>query len=321
MIAVLVFLGAFVLVALPAMAFASSPSKAERKAMATLDSALGSHAPDGRQQILNLRKEKRASTIPWLNRKLRQMEVLPHVQRLLDQADTTWTPFKLLAACLVGFAAPMYVMYLRWGFVLLELPVALAIGMAPFLWVVYKRKKRFYRFQEILPEALDMMVSALRAGHSLIAAMGLVGRECPNPVGSEFRACFEEQNYGLEMKPALDNLTDRMPLQDLRMVATAIMIQKESGGNLAEVLDKTAQCIRDQFRLKRDIRVHTAQGRLTGVVLTLLPIILGVLIYFVDPEMMRVLWTKPLGVKLLWAAGIMVVIGALVIRKIVNMEV
>jgi tight adherence protein B len=165
------------------------------------------------------------------------------------------------------------------------------------------------------------MVSGLRAGHSLIAAMGLVSRECPAPVGSEFKTCFEEQNYGLELKTAMDNMINRVPLQDLRIVATAVMIQKESGGNLAEVLDKTSHVIRERFRLKRQIGVHTAQGRLTGWILTFLPIVLGIALYTVNPEMMSILWKTPIGVKLLWAAATGIVIGGLIIRHIVNMDV
>ena len=145
--------------------------------------------------------------------------------------------------------------------------------------MLFKRSKRFGKFEQGLPEALDLMVSALRAGHSLIAAMGLVARECADPVGSEFKMCFEEQNYGLELKTALDNLIERVPLQDLSIVATAIMIQKESGGNLAEVLDKTSHVIRERFRLKRQIQTHTAQGRLTGWILSLLPVVLGIALY------------------------------------------
>ena len=157
---------------------------------------------------------------------------------------------------------------------------------------MFKRAKRFAKFEQGLPEALDLMVSALRAGHSLIAALGLVSRECPDPIGTEFKICFEEQNYGLEMKTAIDNLLTRVPLQDLRIVATAIMIQKESGGNLAEVLDKTSHVIRERFRLKRQVRTHTAQGRLTGMILTLLPVCLGIALYFVNPDLMSMLWTR-----------------------------
>jgi tight adherence protein B len=165
------------------------------------------------------------------------------------------------------------------------------------------------------------MVSALRAGQSLIAAMGMVSKECGDPLGGEFRTCFEEQNFGLEMKVAIDNLIRRVPLQDLRIVCTAILIQKESGGNLAEVLDKTAHVIRERFRLRREVSTRTAQGRMTGWVLTLLPVILGCALYFVNPTMMSLLWKRDIGIKLLWAASIMIVIGGLIIRKIVNMDV
>jgi tight adherence protein B len=197
----------------------------------------------------------------------------------------------------------------------------LLLGAAPLAYVLHKRSKRLDSFQQGLPEALDLMVSALRAGHSLIAAMGSVARECANPVGSEFKACFEEQNYGLELKAAMDNLIKRVPLQDLRIFATAIMIQKESGGNLAEVLDKTSHVIRERFRLKRQVGVHTAQGRMTGWVLTLLPVVLGTALYFVNPEMMSVLWRNPTGVKMLWTAGGMILIGGFIINRIVNMDV
>jgi tight adherence protein B len=151
--------------------------------------------------------------------------------------------------------------------------------------------------------------------------MGLVARECPAPVGVEFKSTFEEQNYGLELKTALDNMLNRVPIQDLRIVCTAIMIQKESGGNLAEVLDKTAHVIRERFRLKRQIMTHTAQGRMTGWILTALPIFLGVALYFLAPSMMSLLWTRPLGIRMIWAAGIMIVIGGFIINQIVNMDV
>jgi tight adherence protein B len=176
-------------------------------------------------------------------------------------------------------------------------------------------------FQQGLPEALDMMVNAMRAGHSLISSIGSVARECADPIGCEFRSCFEEQNYGLELKTAMDNMLNRVPLQDLRIVVTAIMIQRESGGNLAEVLDKTSHVIRERFRLKRQVSVHTAQGRMTGWVLSLLPVILGTLLYFVNPDMMSILWKNPIGIKMLWFSFGMIVVGSLIIRKIVNMDV
>ena len=186
---------------------------------------------------------------------------------------------------------------------------------------LYKRKQRFSKFEQELPEALDLMVSALRAGHSLVSALGLVAHESPDPIGAEFRICFEEQNYGLELRTAMSNLLTRVPLQDLRIVVTAILIQKESGGNLAEVLDKTAYVIRERYRLKRQVLVHTAQGRLTGWILSFLPIVLGIGLYLINPDTMSLLWRRPIGIKLLYTAAGMTVTGALIIRKIVNMEV
>jgi tight adherence protein B len=140
-------------------------------------------------------------------------------------------------------------------------------------------------------------------------------------LGGEFRTCFEEQNFGLEMKTAMENLLRRVPVQDLRIVSTAILIQKESGGNLAEVLDKTSHVIRERFRLRREVSTRTAQGRMTGWVLTLLPIILGFALYMVNPEMMSLLWKREIGVKLLWTASAMIVVGGLIIRKIVNLDI
>jgi tight adherence protein B len=199
--------------------------------------------------------------------------------------------------------------------------IGLLLGSAPLVFVLQKRRRRFTQFEQDLPEALDLMVSSLRAGNSLVSAMRLVAHESPDPIGGEFRICFDEQNYGLELRTAMENLVTRVPLQDLRIIVTAILIQKESGGNLAEVLDKASYLIRERFRLRRQVRVHTAQGRLTGWILSLLPVVLGIALYFVSPETISVLWTRSIGVKLLYTAAGMTIAGALIIRKIVNMEV
>src|SRR5260370_12037783 len=155
------------------------------------------------------------------------------------------------------------------------------------------------------------MVSALRAGHSLVSALDLAASESPDPIGTELRICFDEQNYGLELKTAMSNLAARVPLQDLKIVITAILIQKESGGNLAEVFDKAAYVIRERFRLKRQVRVHTAQGRLTGWILSFLPVGLGISLYLINPERMSLLWTRPICLKLLYLSGRMPLVVAL----------
>ena len=166
-----------------------------------------------------------------------------------------------------------------------------------------------------------MMVSALRVGHSLVASLGAVSQESPEPIRGEIRKCFEEQNYGIELRTALVNLTDRAPIQDFRIFVAAVLIQKESGGNLAEVLEKVAHTTRERFRLKKQVSVHTAQGRMTGWILTLLPVILGLGIYFVNPDAMSVLWKRPVGLKMLYSAVAMDTIGGLIIRKIVSIKV
>lgn len=317
----LVFLGVFAAIAMPWIAASAGPSRQAKEVQTRLESALATENSESHNPIVNLRKDDQVSSIPWLNRKLLQFELTPYLRRTMDQANLSWSAGRLLAMCAVSFAVPSYLVDLRFGTVLPALGVGVVAGLAPFGLVLFKRRQRFAKFEQGLPEALDLMVSGLRAGHSLIAAMGLVGRECPDPVGSEFKICFEEQNYGLELKSAMENLIERVPLQDLRIVATAIMIQKESGGNLAEVLDKTSYIIRERFRLKRQVKVHTAQGRLTGWILSLLPVVLGIALYFVNPKMMSILWTRAIGVKLLWASCGMTVTGGFIIRLIVNMEI
>jgi len=317
----LVFIGVFAMVALPLIASSMGPSRSTRQALATLDSAIRAENPSVQKQIMDLRKNEQLSSIPWLNKRLVNLELAPYLRTVLSQAALTWSPGRLMAMSGAAFAVPSYIVYLESGMYLPALGAGIVSGLLPYGWVMFKRSKRFAKFEEHLPACLDLMVSALRAGHSLIAAMGLVSRECAAPVGPEFKICFEEQNYGLEMKTALENLLKRMPLQDLRIVVTAILIQKESGGNLAEVLDKTSYLIRERFRLKRQIKTHTAQGRLTGWVLTCVPVALGTGMYFANPQMMSILWHREIGIKLMWAAAGMTLLGGFVINRIVDIDV
>jgi tight adherence protein B len=316
----LVFLGIFAAIALPLIATSGSSNKS-KDVQTRLESALATETPEVQNLVVDLRKGDQFSSIPWLNKRLLKFELTPFLRKILDQANISWSAGRLLAMCGLCFIVPAIVVDFRFGSMLIAAAVGAGLGAAPIAFVYFKRSKRFGAFEQELPEALDLMVSALRAGHSLIAAMGLVGREVPEPVGGEFKVCFEEQNYGLELKAAMDNLVERVPLQDLKIVCTAITIQKESGGNLAEVLDKTAHVIRERFRLKREVKTRTAQGRLTGWILTLLPVALGGAIYTINPTMMSVLWTRSIGLDLLWGSAAMTVIGGLIIRKIVNMEV
>lgn len=321
LLVVLVFLGVFVVLALVLFATGAGASLRTKQTLANLESALATNRTDSRDQMVDIRKIELMSAVPWINRWMLSMELAPKLRTLLYQANLKWTAGRLLFMSIFCFVIPAYLVYLRTRNDFFALMIGLLVGFAPMGYVLQKRKQRFSQFEQGLPEALDLMVSALRAGHSLVAALRLVAHESPDPIGSEFRVCFEEQNYGLELRTALENMANRVPLQDLRIVATAILIQKESGGNLAEVLDKAAQVIRDRFRLRRQVLVHTAQGRLTGMILTVLPVVLGACLYLVNPDAISLLWKNPVGLHFLYTSVVMTIIGGLIIRKIVNMEV
>lgn len=321
LVVVLVFFGVFAVSALLLVATGTGASQQTKRTLTVLQAALSAEAPVSSDPIVDLRKKELFSAVPFINRMLLKMELAPRLRHLLYQANLKWTAGGLLLMCATCFLIPAYLIHLRTGSLALSLLLGLLVGFAPFVFVLYKRSKRFAKFEQGLPEALDLMVSAMRAGHSLNSSLDLVAHEAPDPISTEFRICFDEQNYGLELKTAMNNLVSRVPLQDLKMVVTAILIQKESGGNLAEVLDKVSYVIRERFRLRRQVRVHTAQGRMTGWILSLLPLVLGIGLYFLNPGNMSLLWHRAIGVKLLYASGIMTVVGALIIRKIVNMDV
>lgn len=318
---VLVFAGVFAVLTLLLIAGGTGASQRTKQTLAVLESALASHSTESHDQIVDVRKSELLSAVPWINRWLMKIEVAPRLRSLLYQANLKWTAGGTLMMSATCFLIPAYLIYLRTGVVIVALLIGLLLGSAPTLFVLYKRRQRFEKFERELPEVLDLMVSALRAGHSLVSALGMIAQEAPEPIGSEFRACFDEQNYGVELRTAMNNLITRVPLQDLRIAITAILIQKEGGGNLAEVLDKTAYVIRERFRLKQQVRVLTAQGRLTGWVLSFLPVVLGIGLYVLNPQTMSLLWKRPIGLKLLYTAVGMTIVGSLIIQKIVNMDV
>ncbi len=321
LLVIIVFSGVFMVVTLLLFASGLAVSQETKQTMTNLESVLAASPSANRDPVVNLRKDELLSAIPWINRWLLKIEFAPYLRGVLYQANLKWTAGVLILMSSICFVIPTYLIYLRSGAFILSMLIGLVLGFAPFAYVLQRRRRRFAQFEQDLPEALDLMVSALRAGNSLVSALRLVAFESPDPIGTEFRICFDEQNYGLELRTAMENLVTRVPLQDLRIVVTAILIQKESGGNLAEVLDKASYLIRERFRLRRQVRVHTAQGRLTGWILSLLPVVLGIGLYFISPETISVLWTRSIGVKLLYTAAGMTIAGALIIRKIVNMEV
>jgi tight adherence protein B len=205
-------------------------------------------------------------------------------------------------------------------------PIALLIGFAvgfaiPFVVLVRKRSVRLHRFEEQFPEALDLLSRALKAGHAFTTAMGMVADEAPDPIGPEFKKTFDEQNFGLPLKDALNNLAVRIPLLDVRFFVTAVLIQRETGGNLSEILDNLGYVVRERFKILRQVRVYTAHGRLTGYVLLALPAALGGALMFINPEHMNLLFKEQMGHMMLMATIVMQTIGYIWIRKIVTIEV
>ena len=321
LVAVVVFMGVFLVAALLLVASGSGASEREKQTLARLDSVLAVDIVKSKDQLVDVRKTELLSSIPLLNRILLSFQIAPKLRQFLYQSNVRLTPggFLLITLSLWVFAS--YLLFLRTEVVSISLLLALIPAAAPLAYVSHMRTRRFQKFEEGLPPALELMVNGLRSGHSLVAAIGLVGREAQDPIGREFQICFDEQNYGLELRTVMDNLASRIPIQDIKMIKTAILIQKETGGNLAEVLDKCAYVIRERFRLKKEIRIKTAQGRLTGWILSFLPVALGIMLFIVNPEGISLLWQRELGRSMLYGSAIMTLIGALIIRKIVRIQV
>jgi tight adherence protein B len=222
------------------------------------------------------------------------------------------------AACGVGvaFVAALFTRA-PWSMV-----AGFALGFSlPFVVLRTKRTRRLRSFEEQFPEALDLIGRALKAGHAFATGLKMVADEMPEPVGPEFRKTFDEQNFGLPLKDALENLTVRMPLLDVRFFSTAVLIQRETGGNLAEILDNLSHVVRERFKILRQVRVYTAHGRLTGYVLLALPAFLAVALMFINPEHMNLLFRERMGQMMLMAAIVMQTFGFLWIKKIVKIEV
>lgn len=320
-IVIFVFIAAFAVFALLLSTLGDTSAKEKKQVSGRLDSLLEKAKESKAEDLTDIRKQEKVSTIPLLNRILAGLEIAPRLRDLLAQANLPWTPGRLVLMCVACWLIPAWLVYLKTGGFLIGLLFGMACSTAPFGYVLVKRRKRFDAFEQGLPATLDLIVSALRSGHSLISAIGLASKESPDPIGREFRICFDEQNYGLELRTAMENLAIRVPIQDVQIMITAIVVQKETGGNLAEVLDRCAHIIRERFRIKKEIRTKTAQGRLTGWILSALPAGLAFLLYLMNPDVMSLLWTRPFGLKMLYAGLVMMVIGGLIIRKIVRIRV
>jgi tight adherence protein B len=268
-----------------------------------------------------LARNELMSEIPWVNRWLVRVQAATQLKRMLDQADLHITPSRLVMfSVMAGILAALAVSVLN-AWILLMIAAGLIAASLPFVHVWWKRKKRFAAFLEHLPDALDLMSRALTAGHAFSESLHMVSSEMPEPIAGEFRKTYEEQNLGLSLKLALENLTQRMPLLDLRMCVTAVLIQRETGGNLAELLEKVAYTIRERFRIMGDLKTLTTSSRMSAWLLCGLPIFVAIAVTVLNPEYMSVLWKDPRGHWLIATAMFMQVSGMLIVRKILNIKI
>jgi tight adherence protein B len=243
------------------------------------------------------------------------------LSRLIEQAGVNTTPSALLLASLICAAVAGLAAYL-----FLRIPVAqfvcVPLGASlPVLWLLQRRSSRLRAFEEQFPDALDLISRSLRAGHAFQAAIGMAADELTAPAAPEFKKVFDQQNFVLPLKDALNALTERVPLLDVKFFVTAVAIQRDTGGNLAEILDNLAHVVRERFKIQRQVRVHTAHGRITGFVLLALPAFLGIALTMINREHMRPLWEEPMGRTLILATIVMQLVGFVWIRKVIKIEV
>ncbi|WP_197337896.1 type II secretion system F family protein [Ralstonia solanacearum] len=249
---------------------------------------------------------------------------LPRIHRLdlmLLQSGLNWSVARFFALTLIAPALVAIVISLLNPPAMALLAMTLVSASLPALYVLHRRTRRLLKLEAQLPEATDLISRALRAGHSLPAALEMAGTELPAPIGAELAIVFSQINYGVPMNDAFTGLTDRVPVDDLRYLVIAIMIQRESGGNLAEILDNVGTLIRKRLQLLDKVRVLSAEGRLGGWILSLLPPVMGVAIYLLSPDLISTLWTTEAGIRLLWFAITMTCLGMLWIRQIVRIHI
>ncbi len=283
---------------------------------------LGAPQEQSATDNLELLRDEMLSKIPAFDTILRRSERASLLQKLLDQAGINTRVGNFFLLCLASGVAGAIIFFILGH---QNLPLAWAgmmIGLiAPYTYASVMRTRRFAKFEEIFPQAIDTLGRAVRAGHAFTTALEMITNEIPEPVAGEFRKLFEEQKFGMPVRDALMNLADRIPLVDVKFFVTAVMLQRETGGNLAEILDNLSYMIRERFKILRQVKVYTAQGRLTMLLLMMLPPLIIVVMLIMNPDFIRPLFTDPIGHALVAAGITLQTVGYFVIRKIIQIQV
>jgi tight adherence protein B len=321
--AALIALLVFVLVALAAFALGSIFDQRNARARLIKERLANERkapelAPD---EELALLRDEQLSQIPALDNLLRRSTRVTDIQKMLAQAGMSVRAGNFLGMSALAGVLATFVAYglskrveVAW--------IAMLVGFVlPYSYASFRRNKRFEKFEELFPEAIDTLARAVRAGHAFTTALEMITDEVAEPVCGEFRQLFEEQKFGMPVRDALMNLTERMPLVDVKFFVTAVMLQRETGGNLAEILDNLSYVIRERFKIMRQVRVYTAQGRLTMMLLMGLPPIIVVVMLTTNPAFIRPLFADPIGHTLVVGGIVLQTIGYFVIRKIIQIQV
>lgn len=266
-------------------------------------------------------RDEMMSRIPALDSILRRSERVSLLQKMLSQGEVDIRAGNFLVLCILSALIFAVILFVAGGNILFGWAGLLIGFFLPYAYASHMRAKRFQKFEERFPEAIDTLARAVRAGHAFTTALELIANEVSEPVAGEFRQLYEEQKFGLPVRDALINLTDRVPLVDVKFFVTAVMLQRETGGNLAEILDGLSYVIRERFKILRQVRVHTAQGRLTMVLLMALPPVIVLTMQIMNPGFIRPLFTEPLGHAFIVAGITLQTIGYFFIRKIIRIQV
>lgn len=282
--------------------------------------SLSNDADEGQEFLQSIMRDSRLSTIPFLNRLLEKFRFSKNLQVLLDQAGMPINASTVMLAMLSSGALVFLLILQLLSILILAISAGIVAGMIPYLYIRRRRAKRINAFNALLPDALDIITNALKVGFSFESALTMVAEEVQDPLGIEFAITFQEQNLGKEISEALENLRKRMPSDDLNLFITSLLIHKKTGGNLAEVLDKTANTIRDRFRFQREVKTKTAHSRLSGFVLAVLPIAMILIILFLNPDYFMVLIEEKAGNYALGIAIAMQIVGLLIIKRVVNIK-
>jgi tight adherence protein B len=318
LLAVLVFLVVVIICTIPL--FMSTGQKGQ-EVVRRLEAIESARKRGHKSLDLELLRDELLSGVPLLHRLLLRWAGAFRLRTFLAQAGLKIKPGKLVLVIGVAALGAFVIVQHIYQSALLGAIVGIAVGFIPTSVVSILRQRRLREFEKHFPEAIDLLSRAVRSGHAFSTGLEMIGKELPEPVSGEFRTTFEEQNLGLPLREALFNLTARVPLVDVRFFVTALLIQKETGGNLAEILDNLSATIRERFKILGEVRVRTAQGRLTAAILIALPPIMLLLLKSVNPDYLNLLFDDPWGIYVLVGAGCLQLVGSMMLWKIVHIQV